>query len=305
MKTAYHFLLLAAALPSAFLSAHADLPERDPEPAPLPLEVNWRGGESTQADGWYNLTRLNQEVKIFRNGAEQTLDLPGLGGYGIYPGNAAWPSDIAAQLKSNAGSNARIARISKGPNGGPYPASGSLYFGSDAYDEGAYGGTIAVKSNAISDLNTIVFQISIGEEATHDFYQDQLPTLTLTLSDKSTISALSATHSNNGNPIQQAYYDTMKMEVGEGGELEDVDIFINLYALQWDLSGVALSDGITIESFDITIEGVEHAQIYYMQLDQSNGIYHNAILVVPEPATYALLLGAGALGLMVLRRRSK
>ena len=72
------------------------------------------------------------------------------------------------------------------------------------------------------------------------------------------------------------------------------------YLLQWDLSGVAE----TINAFSIQFTGVQHAQLYALQLDQSS-VYSPVVSAspVPEPSSFAALAGLGAIGFAALRRR--
>ncbi|WP_309382561.1 PEP-CTERM sorting domain-containing protein [Cerasicoccus frondis] len=77
------------------------------------------------------------------------------------------------------------------------------------------------------------------------------------------------------------------------------------YAWQWDLSDLAgydISSGFTIEwSSPGALGGIsDNALLSGVQLDQGNQFSQ---VVVPEPSTYATLLGAGILGFAIWRRR--
>lgn len=66
-------------------------------------------------------------------------------------------------------------------------------------------------------------------------------------------------------------------------------------AYQWDLSGI----GATIQDISISWGATAHMTTYAMQLNASDTFTQ----VVPEPSTYAMLAGAGVLGMALVRRR--
>ncbi len=201
-------------------------------------------------------------------------------GYGTFPGSGNWP----APIQSNVGGDATLNKTANGAGGGPYPASGSIYFGGFSGDQNVNGGTLAVTDNSpVANLQTVVFQLEIGEASTHDFYNGVLPTLSY----------------NGGNQMLSADYISLSqvfngtVEMPTGTE----PLYINTYGLQWDLSGISE----TITSFTISFNGVQHAQVYSMQLDQSDTFTQ----AVPEPSTYALFAVAGAFVCWRLRRRAR
>lgn len=199
---------------------------------------------------------------------------------GTFPGTMMW-----SPLGSTTGGDAVLQKISNGAAGGPYAASGSMYFGGFSSDINFNGGTLAATdATPIANLSNIVFQIQIGEAWTHDFYNGILPTLSYTTS-SGTVSNLAAT---NWSLLEQYDNGTVSMPTGEE------TVYINTYALQWDLSAVAED----ITGFSISFTGVQHGQLYAMQLDQSD----TYVQAVPEPAT-GLLLGAGVVALLMRRRR--
>lgn len=230
--------------------------------APMTLSPYALGGTS-ESNGW-----LTINGSIFP-------------GTGSFPGTTMW-----SPLGSTTGGDAVLAKISNGTGGGPYAASGSMYFGGFSGDPNVHGGTLAAQDlTPVADLSNIVFQIQIGEAATYDFYNGVLPTLSYTTS-SGTTGGLVATDTAL---LEQYFNGTVTMPTGEE------PLYINTYALQWDLSGV--SEEIT--AFSISFTGVQHAQLYAMQLDQ-NSTYVQA---VPEPAG-GMLLGLGSL-LVVWRSRRR
>ncbi len=229
------------------------------DPAPLP--------GAKQSDAWPSLT---------------LFDYPGYGGF---PGSGAWPGPMQSATP-NAGNNgdAYLTKVANGPGGGPYPASGSIYYGGFSAEVNYNGGTLAVTdSTPVSGLSNIVFQIQIGEAWTYDFLNHELPTLSYTAGSESA-TGVAATSSF---VLEKFYNGTVEMPTG------DEDIFINTYLLQWDLSGVTEP----ITSFSISFTGVQHAQLYALQLDQSD-----TFQAVPEPGTAALAVLGGA---FVLLRRPR
>jgi hypothetical protein len=161
----------------------------------------------------------------------------------------------------------------------------SLYFGGFSSEINFDGGTLAVTdSTPVPNLSNVVFQIQTGEASTYDFYYGVLPTLSYTTS-SGTAGNISAT---NWEFLERYDNGTMTVPTGE------VTVYLNTYALQWDLSGVAED----ITEFSISFTGVQHAQVYAMQLDQSD----TYVQAVPEPSV-GMLFGAGALALVLRRRR--
>lgn len=216
-------------------------------------------GGTTQNDKWTNLTTSSNP------------------GYPGFPGSGAWP----APIQSNIGGDASLNKTANGPGGGPYPASGSIYFGGFSGDANANGGQLRVTDNTpVAGLETVVFQVEIGEAWTYDFYNGVLPTLSYNGGSQNLVADFTS--------LSQVYNGTVTMPTGEE------PIYINTWGLQWDLSSI----GDEITSFTITFNGVQHSQVYSMQLDQSNTFTQ----AVPEPGTSALLLISGCF-LMMRRRR--
>ena len=205
----------------------------------------------------------------------------------VFPGTGSFPgSTMWAPLGSTTGGDGILRKLANGPaGGGPYAASGSMYFGGFSGDVNFDGGRLAVTDNTpVADLSNIVFQIQIGEAWTYDFYNNVMPTLSYTTS-SGTVSNISAT---DWSLLEQYDNGTVTMPTGEE------TVYINTYAMQWDLSGVTEE----ITSFSITFNGVQHAQLYSLQLDQSD----TYVQAVPEPTT-GLLFAAGAAVLALRSRR--
>lgn len=209
-------------------------------------------------------------------------------GFPGFPGTSAWPRPI----ESVSGGDAQLTKVSNGTGGGPYPAGGSIYYGGMSGEVNNNGGTLAVIDNTpIANLSNVLFQIEIGEAWTYDFFNHELPALTY-----STASGDVTLEATSWKVIEQVFNGTIEMPSG----LEN--LYNNTYLLQWDLSGV--SEDIT--KISISFTGVQHAQLYSLQLDQSDVYSQYPLLTsVPEPATYAAIVGGMVLvGVMILRRRN-
>jgi len=198
-------------------------------------------------------------------------------GFPGFPGSAAWPSPIGSGTLGS--EDAVLNKVANGTGGGPYPASGSIYFGGFSGDINNPGGVLAVSdATPLADVAKIVFQIQIGEAWTYDFVNHELPRLSYNGGSQ----ALAPT----GDSLLEQYFNgTVEMPTGPE------DVFINTYLLEWDVSALG-----PISGFSIAFEGVQHAQLYALRLDQ---------YAVPEPATFGLggLALAGFVGLAHARRR--
>lgn len=236
-------------------------------------------GGSTRSEGW-NQLGISDSGWTFDF---ETTFPPG------FPGNSAWPGPFASQTGPNAGA-AGLVKLANGAGGGPYPASGTIYYGGAGTSPHTDGGLLAVQasgSSVLPEVKTIVFQIEIGEAWTDDFHNDVLPVLKYTTANGTT--SLTADFTSLFRKISNG---TVEMPTG----VEEV--FINSYALQWNLAGV----GEEITALSIEWSGVQHAQIYGLHLQQSDLAAGTSLLpaAVPEPAS----LGLAALsGLFLLRRR--
>ncbi|MDP0494775.1 MAG: PEP-CTERM sorting domain-containing protein [Verrucomicrobiota bacterium JB024] len=239
-------------------------------------------GGNTKFDGWTDFSAASNP------------------GYGSFPGSGTWPGPIYANDTDGGSNPAGLVKVSNGSGGGPYPASGSLYFGGFSSDTNVYGGTLAVQEDSpLANLATLVFQVEIGEVYTYDYYDDPVngllvPSLTLNYGDSETITLVA----DYDSLIASVLTGTVEMPTGPGGTMQEEPVYQNLYGYQWDVSGY---DNIT--SFDIEFSGVQHAQLYSLQLNQSDLSYGSSMIPVPEPATWAGLFGVAALAFSVLRRR--
>lgn len=224
------------------------------------IDVGLSGTTST--DGWENLTATNYS------------------GYGSFPGTGAWPAPIGS---NTAGSG--DAELNKSSGGG-YLASEGIYSGGFSGTPNTSGANFLVSdSTIVSDIQTAVFQIEIGQAYGYDFYNNVLPTLSYNGGDQQ----ITASYSKIISQYQNGTFEDPITGIDE-------PVYVTLYGLQWDLSSITTP----ITSLEITWTTVQHSVIYSMQLDQSNTFTQ----VVPEPSTYALIgLGLGALLFMRRIRR--
>ncbi|ODU00531.1 MAG: hypothetical protein ABS79_03180 [Planctomycetes bacterium SCN 63-9] len=220
------------------------------------------------------------ETNVWSNDSitiQKNLGFPG------FPGTGAWPSPIG----SDSGGDATLNKTSNGNGGGPYPASGSIYFGGFSGDINNFDGTLQVSdATPVANLANVVFQVEIGEAWTYDFYNHVLPTLSYNGGNQAIAPTLA---------LALAKFDNGTVVMPTGPET----VYINTHLLQWDLSGIATP----ITSFSISFNGVQHAQLYDLRLDQSD-VYtaYGASAAVPEPASLSLV-GLGLSAILVLRKR--
>jgi len=238
---------------------------------------------NSHADGIYNppLTGNTQHDAW----SSSSLTLAANPGFPGFPGTSPWPSSI----QSNSGGDAALDKIANGTSGGPYPAGESIYYGGFSGDFNNDGGTLAVSdATPVAGLANVVFQIQIGEAWGYDFFNGILPVLSY----NGGAQHLAATYSTLTEQIQTG---TVVMPSGEE------PIYKNSYLLQWDLTGIADP----IQDFSIQFTGVQHAQLYALQLDQSD-VYTSLApqAAVPEPASMSLLF-CGVAALIWRTRRSR
>ncbi len=231
---------------------------------------------TTEYNGWIGLTSVNYA------------------GYGGFPGSGAWPASIGSNRTATNGLNlsepgdAVLRKVANGTGGGPYLASGSIYYGGFSGDINNDGGTLAVRDETpVAGLQTVTFQIEIGEAWGFDFYDpdvnidgDELPTLVIN-------DGAMAFQPTSNVLLQQFHNGTVEMPTGPE------DVYINTYLLTYDLSSVVEE----IELFEVQWNGVQHAQLYGLRLDQSD-------VAVPEPGAIGLIACAGAM-LLGRRRRAR
>jgi len=224
-----------------------------------------------------------------------SLNLNTIPGSGSFPGMTMW-NPVNSLTHSGVDGFAQLKKIANGAGGGPYGASGSIYFGGFGGTPNTNGGTLAVAdATPVSGLESIVLQLQFGEASGYDFFDagtagydlSDFPLLYINGSEV-------AIQAGYVNKVVQAFTGTVEMPSG----IEPV--YVNLWAFQWDLSGV--TDPIT--SFEIQFKGVEHSQLYGIRLDQSDTFTQVVPEAVPEPSTW-LLLGLGLTALVVFRVRSR
>lgn len=242
------------------------LSSADPISDAAPISITMGG--TTQFDGWNQLTAANNP------------------GYPGFPGTGAWPSPIGSNVAGSG--DAGLNKTANGVAGGAIPLTNGLYFGGFATTGNTFGGTLGTTdSTLVSDLKTVVFQVETGEAFGFDFFNGVKPTLSYNGGSQNLVATFS-------DKLKQVQNGTFESPIGPQ------PIYVNLWALQWDLSSIA----VPINSLNIQFSGAQHSQIYATQLDQSSQAYTSAVYAapVPEPATMAVL-GMGALAM--LRRRRK
>ena len=130
------------------------------------IDVNFTGGGATNYSGWSN---LGASYSSYGGG---------------FPGRQPWPAPIPATAGATAASLNRTAGGIGGATG-PYVtgnqirdtngvlfSTGSVYFGSFSGVTNTFGGTVQVaQPGPLSGLQTIVFQVQIGNAFGFDFFQ--------------------------------------------------------------------------------------------------------------------------------------
>ncbi|HMN79321.1 MAG TPA: hypothetical protein PKA20_05250 [Burkholderiaceae bacterium] len=239
-------------------------------------------------NSWVNLTASTGPA------GTPIAGVPGLSGTGGFPGLTMWGPQ-ASQINSSYGTvsgtelgGATLNKVANGSGGGPYAAGGSIYFGGFSDVVNLNGGTLSVvDSTPLAGLETVVFQVGIGEAWTYDFLNHALPTLTVT-----TASGTSAPLVADFNQKVEAF-DNGTVEMPTGTET----VYINQYALQWNLSGYS-----DITSLAVSFSGVQHAQLYGLTLTE--GDTFTQVVAVPE-ASMPLMMAAGLGGVAFLVRRRR
>jgi len=207
---------------------------------------------NTEYEGWEGLTAANN---------------PGFPDFFTF--TDPWPNPIAPSISGSAG-NAGFDKVS----GGGYPASQSIY-------NFTVPGTFTVaNSNPLNDLETVAFQLDLGEG--NDFFVAD-PLLSYNGGSQNLVADF--TQSAAG---PTAFTNP---QTGDPGTT-------TVFAFQWDLSSVG-----AITDYAISWTTDAHATTYNLQLDSSDTFSGNAISAVPEPSAFAALAGVTALGLAACRRR--
>jgi hypothetical protein len=218
-----------------------------------------------------------------------TFNPDGLVSTGTFPGTSMWAPQNSQPGSTE--SNTKLVKISNGVGGGPYAASGSMYYGGFSGTPNLDGGTLALSSSTpLDNLQTVLFQIQIGEAATYDFHNHVLPTLSYKLAGDANLYTLAAAASSNYHKLNNG---TITMPSGEE------PLYINSYAMWFDFSAVSGD----VESFSVSWTGVQHAQLYGVSIQQDDVALTSSILPVAVPEPSAVLLGG--IGFLFLLRRRK
>ena len=232
------------------------------------------GGGSSAMDGW------------------NSLNTSTFSGYGSFPGNSPWPGPIGSNASGSG--DATLSRVTGSPTGGgPFLSSSSIYFGNFAQIPNALGGTLQVSDpTPLSNLQTLIFQIQIGEVMGYDFFSPTGgPSLFVT------VGGSAATNTGSFAPTFSGVIDRYQSGVFTSPATGlDEPVFVNTWGYQWDLSAFG-----SISSFTIDFSGVTHSQVYELQLDQSSQFFSTAL--IPEPSGLSLVMAGGAL--WMARRRGR
>lgn len=204
-------------------------------------------------------------------------------GYGLFPGGSAWPSPIG----SNAGGSgdAQLQRLAGGGGGGPFPATESLYFGSNRQIPNELGGTLRIADETpVPSVRTVTLQIQIGQADGYDFQSPNgLPVLK---SNGQSASLASRT------PVLIGRIDYGTFPNPQTGA--DEPLYLNTWGFQWDVSALG-----TITSIQIDFSAVTHAQIYAMRLDQSSTAYTSSVFTASSDTRIIGLSGSMAFGQVI------
>lgn len=188
---------------------------------------------------------------------------------------------------------AQLAKLSNAGDGaGFYFASNSVYSRSGSSELEVLAETPLVDGVLAYQTRTIILQMVIGENDGNTFVGNELPQLEIThAGGKSVID------------LEEGFFGVIANEsIGKfrpDGAPGEVDLYNNLWAFQWNIrDSFNYTD---ISSISVSFGLVTHTSLYEVQLDRSSIGYD---YFVPEPATYALILGGSVLGLVALRRRA-
>lgn len=243
-----------------------------------PLDITLDGNQTY--DLWLNLASSANSSRTYINPSFPSFPfpytIPGNTGYGSFPsGIMPWTIPIKSQLWSDGHQQGELWKISNGTGGGPFPSGSTIYYGGASPVPNTEGGTLGAKAYAIEGIQTITFQLSLGEAYGYTLWDadgdgfgfEDMPTLTIYNTVGDVIAILQA---DFAEIIKKAYNGSLDMPPGSG---VDEDIYINTFGLQWDLSGL----GEDVASFQINWTGVQHAQLWSFRIDQTDAIYDSFI----------------------------
>lgn len=245
-----------------------------------PLDITLDGNQTY--DLWLNLASGLNTARTYINPSFPSIpfpySIPGNTGFGMFPGSnpATWTNSIKAQLWTDGHTQGELWKVSNGTGGGPFPSGATIYYGGASPVPNTDGGTLGAKAYAIDGVQTITFQLSLGEAYGYtlfdrdgdgfDFAKDG-PTLTLYDTSGGWLADVDFAYADI---IKKAYNGSLDMPPGSG---VDEDIYINTFGLQWDLSSLTQAIG----SFQINWTGVQHAQLWSFRIDQTDSIYDSFI----------------------------
>jgi hypothetical protein len=196
---------------------------------------------------------------------------PGISGG--FPGSAPWTGSAGSNAAGSG--DAGLTKVS----GAAFFATASIYAGGFSATPNSSGATMRVSEpTALAGVQTIVFQIDIGEAFGYDFLDDVVPVLSYNGGSQN-VAALTA--QITGTVQNGTFLNPVTMQ--------EEPVFVNTWMLTWDVSGLG-----AITDFAVEWTDVMHSQIYGLRLDQSD-------VAVPEPGTLVLLV-SGLFGLGTLGR---
>lgn len=214
-----------------------------------PIEILLEG--ITKFDGWADLTSFN------------------------YPGYSSgnWPQPIES---NQPGSGSALFDKTEGP---AYPGSVSVY---SPFNQSWFS---VYDNNPVANLQTVVFQIEIGEGPEGDLIPEDFPTLTYNEGETAGVSLILSELL-----VQEfdGYWPTI-----DGPK----PVYRNLWIFQWTFSEVPVE----ITSFAIHWGVEAHSQIYALQLNQSDTFSP----AIPEPSTIALCMAGLAFLCWTAKRRKQ
>lgn len=155
-----------------------------------------------------------------------------------------------------------------------------------------------ISSAPVENLNSLIFQINLAAGLTGgmggssiDFVDGHAPTLTLQFDGATSPLSIAAT-----------YTKTLSSEAVE--LFPGAPTTLSTLAFQWDISTALADEGITdtITGYSIDWQTGYHSMMFGLDATESDKLVNYDVLGVPEPSTWSLM-GAAALGLLVLRRK--